>query len=340
MNDRAEGTLPAGSPRPGRWALLGEAVAGWWSAAGEGWNRFWFLPADPATLAVIRILAGALLFYTHLVWTFDLAGFVAPSGRLSVEFGRLHHSSVWAWSYLDILDAPGVLWTVHLLGLVVFLLLTIGLFTRIVAPVAFLVTVAYAHRTAGTQFGLDQINGLLALYLAIGPSGALWSIDAWLADRDAGRTLSVSEQVLANVALRLMQVHMCVIYFFAGAGKLLGDTWWNGEAFWGAIANHEYQTLDVTWLAFHPWAISLATHTIVLWEISYPALVWPRLTRPLVLFLALPLHLGIGLCLGMMEFGLAMLFGNLAFVPPELWRQLLAAPSPDPEPDAASTRSE
>ncbi len=41
----------------------------------SGWNRFWFSPADPATLGLVRILAGAMLFYTHLVWTLDLAGF-------------------------------------------------------------------------------------------------------------------------------------------------------------------------------------------------------------------------------------------------------------------------
>ena len=43
--------------------------------AGEivaGWNRFWFTPADPATLGAIRIFAGAMLFYTHLVWSLDL----------------------------------------------------------------------------------------------------------------------------------------------------------------------------------------------------------------------------------------------------------------------------
>ena len=41
----------------------------------QGWNRFWFTPADPATICLIRILAGAMLCYTHAVWTLDLAAF-------------------------------------------------------------------------------------------------------------------------------------------------------------------------------------------------------------------------------------------------------------------------
>ena len=40
-----------------------------------GWNRFWFNPVDPATLSLIRILAGLMLLYTHLVWSLDLEAF-------------------------------------------------------------------------------------------------------------------------------------------------------------------------------------------------------------------------------------------------------------------------
>ena len=50
-----------------------------------GWNRFWFQPADPATLGLIRILAGAMLLYTHLVWSLDLASVLWSDGWLSPE---------------------------------------------------------------------------------------------------------------------------------------------------------------------------------------------------------------------------------------------------------------
>ena len=38
------------------------------------------------------------------------------------------------------------------------------------------------------------------------------------------------------------------------------------------------------------------------------------------LLLAVPLHLGIAICMGMMTFGLVMLIANLAFVPPRFVR--------------------
>ena len=97
---------------------------------------------------------------------------------------------------------------------------------------------------------------------------------------------------------------MCVVYLFAGVGKLQGDTWFTGEAIWGALSSYEYQTLDMTWLADHMWLVGLLTLLTLAWEIGYPALVWPKLTRPIVLLIAIPMHFGIGICMGMMTFGL------------------------------------
>jgi hypothetical protein len=65
------------------------------------------------------------------------------------------------------------------------------------------------------------------------------------------------------------------------------------------------------------------THVTVYWELSYWALVWPRLTRPIVLAMAIPLHMGIAVCLGMSTFGLIMLVGNMAFVPAWFVREWL-----------------
>lgn len=301
------------------------------TASVEGWNRFWFTPADPATLGLVRLLAGSMMFYTHLVWTLDLEGFFGADARLSPAFVQAFHSSPWAWSHLYFIESPALLWTVHILALVALAMFAVGLFTRITSVLAFLIVVAYAHRAAGALFGLDQINGLLALYLMIGPSGAAYSVDAWLKRKrhpssDISHPSSAKRHptyTSANIAIRLIQVHMCIVYLFAGFGKLLGDSWWSGTAMWGALGNYEYQSLDMTWLAAWPLVINFLSHLTIVWECSYAVFVWPRLTRPIVLALAVPLHLGIAICMGMITFGLVMLIGNLAFVSPQLVRAVL-----------------
>ena len=288
-----------------------------------GWNRFWFAPADPATLGLIRILAGSMLFYTHLIWSLDLKAFFGPRGWLSpAAMGQLP-GRIGAWSYFDWIHSPAGLWAAHLAALAVFLLLTVGLFSRVMAALAFLITVSYANRVAPMAlFGLDDINALLAMYLMVGPCGAAYSLDRLR--RGAGQGgAPVRPSTSANLAIRLIQVHMCIVYFFSATGKLMGGSWWGGQAVWLSIGNLEYQSLDLTWLADHPLVINALTHLTVLWELSYAVLVWPRLTRPLVIAMAVCVHLGIAVALGMPTFGLVMLIGNAAFLSPALVRKLL-----------------
>ncbi|MEX2141554.1 MAG: HTTM domain-containing protein [Pirellulales bacterium] len=307
--------------------LIGDYFRELSRSAVTGWNRFWFTPQDPATLGLIRILAGAMLFYTHLVWSLDLAGFFGSSGWLAPEALTTAYGDARAlfWSHWHWIDSPVAMWVAHLAALVIFALFTVGLFTRVVSILAWLLTVSYAHRVMpAALFGLDDINVMLAMYLMIGPSGAAYSLDGWLAQRKgrAGQGGTASS-VSVKVAIRLMQIHLCIIYLFSGLGKAMGETWWDGSAMWLAVANYEYQSIDLTWLADWPAILSLFAHVTVAWELSYPALVWPRLTRPLVVAMSVPIHLGIALFLGMMTFGLVMIIANLAFVSPGVVRTVL-----------------
>lgn len=288
----------------------------------DGWNRFWFTPTDPATLGLIRILAGTMVFYTHLVWSIDLQGFFGEQGRLSPTFVNLiHQGKDSAWSYLHLVDhSPGLLWAAHIIALVILLMFTVGLFTRTTGVLAFIICISYVNRVPGSLFGLDQINTLLITYLMLGGAGKAYSLDRWIARRQGKKVLEIDKNINANISIRLIQIHMCIMYLFAGLGKLQGDTWWDGTATWMGFANTEYRSFDVTWLAAYPLVINLMTQVSLAWEIGYAALVWPRWTRPIMIAMAVPLHLGIAVCMGMITFGLAMIFGNVAFVSPGLVR--------------------
>ncbi|QDU94637.1 HTTM domain-containing protein [Lignipirellula cremea] len=292
-------------------------VGGQLQAALRGWDRFWFTPSQPHTLALIRILGGAMLLYTHLVWSLDLMAFLGPNSWIPTELSQEMASNGYAWSHLWYVDSPGLLWTLHLAALVVFVMLTLGLFTRFSSIAAAVVTISYCHRLQGSLFGLDQINAMLALYLAVGDCGGVWSLDRWLAQR-RGVALPTQARASTNIAIRLIQVHMCVIYLFGGLAKAKGELWWDGSALWFSAANYEYQSLDLTWIGHYPLLIAFLSHVTVFWETFYCVLIWPRATRPYCMAMAVMVHGGIAMFLGMITFGLVMLIGNLAFVPPEL----------------------
>jgi hypothetical protein len=291
---------------------------GYVSETWQAWNKFWFQSVDPATLCLLRLLAGTLIFYTHLVWSLDLQAFLGPEGWLPVEYVRQVQGNQWSVQSIFFYIKPvWLLWTVHIIALLVFFCFMIGLFSRTMAVLAFLFAVSYAHRVSpGAFFGLDKANCMLALYIMLGPCGARYSIDSLRRSR-RGITTPVAPSTAANLAIRLLQVHLCIIYFFTGMAKVIGETWPAGTAVWWAVAIPEYRSIDMTWLANWPVLVALATHATVFWELSYWALVWNRFTRPLVLWMAFFVHGGIALVMGMITFGVGMIIANLAFLRPQ-----------------------
>ncbi|MCA9031065.1 MAG: HTTM domain-containing protein [Planctomycetaceae bacterium] len=297
-----------------------------WSAI-CAWDEFWFKPMAPTTLGVIRILSGLMLLYTHAVWGLGLDAFFGANGwqdPLLIRSQAVSGSTgISFWWYVQ----PEYYQLVHWCCMVLLLMFTIGMLTRVTACAAFIITVSYATRALNANFGLDQINGFLTLYLALAPCGDALSFDAWWARRQARRKgLPVIEPIpraSTRLATRLIQVHLCLLYFFAGVSKLKGEAWWNGDAVWMAVANREYQSQDLTWLAWHPWVSHLLTHMTVLWEMTFFIAVWNRAWRPLVLAIGIGVHLGIGSCLGLWTFGLIMLVPYLSFISPETMYSVL-----------------
>jgi hypothetical protein len=282
----------------------------WLNSLRKAWDTFWFTPRNGQTLGLIRLLAGLIVFWTHLVWTPLLHRFLGANGMLPTSYRSDFFDSPFAWSHFDWIGSPSLLLVVHVAVLIVMLLFALGFWTRLTGIVTAFFVISYANRATGALFGLDQIAAFLTLYLAFSHCGDSFS----LAQRFGVSGKPKGTSIRNNVAIRLMQIHLCIVYLFAGLGKCQGETWWNGEAIWGAVASFEYQTLDMTWLANHMWLVSIITLVTLVFEVGYVALIWPKLTRPIMLLLAIPLHLGIGLCMGMLEFGLIMLVANLAFV--------------------------
>ena len=288
----------------------------------EAWHRFWFEPADAFMLGIIRLLGGWMLFYNLAVWMLDLEAFFGDNGLQPLSAVKTLYVnrpifSFWLWT------GDQYLWPMHIACLVISAMFCLGFATRVTSILSFLITISYSQRVPIANFGFDQILGMLCLYLSVGPSGAAVSMDSlirrwWLGRK--GLVAAPRKFASARVAMRLIQLHLCAIYFWAGFAKLKGPSWWTGEALWRVIANEEYQTMDLTWMAWVPWLPFLIAHVTIAWEIFFIVLVWNPKFRPLMLFIGVLMHVGIGAFLGMWTFGLIMAFAYLAFSDPDLWR--------------------
>lgn len=299
----------------------------------RSWDQFWFTPKLPHTLAVIRIGCGALMVYVHLIWAIFATDFMGNSAWIdNATIRELHNpgsNAQWAWSWLWYIDSPFLLRLHELLAMLFSGAMMLGFLTRVTTPLAWLFTLMTCHRLTGALFGLDQVLIMLSMYLMLAPCGSVYSIDAvllkrgwqlnWLPTGEPNRA-----SLLNNVATRLIQLHLCVIYIFGGLSKMRGEMWFDGSAMWYTLVNYEYQSLDMTWIGKSPFIIASLTAVTIFWETFYCALVWPRLTRPIALALAFFVHSGIAVVLGMVTFGTSMILANLAFFEPEFTQRLIA----------------
>ncbi len=324
------------------------------------WQRFWFTPQSPLPLSLMRWFIGGMLLYTHLIWSFDLTAFFADERSWQpgflIDALQVDQSPISFWWYVS----ADWVWLAHGLALVILALFWIGFATPITSWLTFFIVISYANRAPLAMYGLDQINALSALYLAVSDSGARLSADArirrWFASRRQRPTAQgaapvgwtggeigitrrmrllawvpfwrrspdvASQPTIANgVATRLFQVHLCFIYLWSGLGKLQGETWWDGEAMWLIAASLDYQSNDLTWIAWFPWLYQAITVGTWVWEVFFPVLVWHPRLRGGMLAIGLLMHLGIGLFMGMWTFGLAMIFLYGAFVPPPVLQRI------------------
>lgn len=304
-------------------------------SAVAGWNRFFFSPADPTPLGLIRVLLGLLLLWNYGVLGLDLQAFLGSNGWADPEAVRF---------FMQRSDPPSSAWSLwlgvpdHLLipayvgVLVVLVLFTVGLGSPVVAVLTWAIVASTTRRSPVIVFGFDQIASTLALYLAVtGASGQAVSLDRYIGRwrraraelarrRKGGLALegavedgTPSPTISANLSLRLIQLHLCLMYGMAGLAKLQSPNWWDGSAFALLLGYAEFRPVDLTWLAAYPYVLMALTHAAIFLEIGYPALVWVRPLRPLVVGLTIGLHLGIMLMMGLYEFAAGMIIANLSF---------------------------
>lgn len=294
---------------------------------GSSWNRFWFTPADPLPLAALRIATGLLGLYLLGSHTADLVRWLGPHGLLPASVVQELASGgnsqvVWRWSYFQYTDVPLVLWILHGLGLAVLAAMTVGIFTRLSTALSLVVVLSYVHRAPMITGQMEPVLTMLLCYLCLGPAGRRLSLDRLLfGGKEAAAPGSSDASWGANVALRLVQVHLSGFYLMMGLSKLGGATWWDGTAVWMLVAQTDSRLFDgLDSLHKFEFLVNFLTHAIVLFEISFGVFIWNRLARPLLLLVAIPMWIMVAVLSANLALGAAMLVANLAFVPADFWR--------------------
>ena len=296
--------------------------------AGGAWNDFWFDRLDPASMGVLRIFVGLAALWFLLSYSTDLIAWFGPEGVLPPESVRqLSRADVefhFRLSHLNYVTSPAGIWICHLAALTAALAFTVGIFTRFTSVLTLAAVLSYVHRAPILIGQFEPVLTMSLFYLCIAPAGAFLSLDRFVFRRKADQPADGAPEgsLAANIATKLMQIHVAAIYVMMGLMKLGGECWWTGEAVGWLIYRPETSLIDLSFL--HLYAVNAWTHAIVLFELSFPLLVWVRPLRPIVLAVAVVMWTLLAVLTGLVSFCAMMIVVNLVFVPPEFWRSVRA----------------
>src|SRR6185369_10115079 len=123
------------------------------------------------------------------------------------------------------------LWVVYWLGLAILIAFTVGLFARVTSVLALIVVLSMIWRAPILAGPTEDMLSVLLFYVCLGPSGAYLSVDHWLRakkqatqERLQGVSFDHVERSWgANIAIRLIQIHVTAIYLMMVVNQLRGD---------------------------------------------------------------------------------------------------------------------
>src|SRR5881227_877236 len=192
--------------------------------------------------------------------------------------------------------------------------LLVGLACRFSAVLAWFLHLCAAKSAGFLSYGVDNFMTIGLFYLMLSPLPDRYSLDWRL------RKSRPKNQQLLGFWRRVLQLHLCIIYFFSGLTKCLGSGWWDGSNIWRSLIRPPFNVIDPKILVQGKLIFPIAGIVICLLETGYPFFIWNNKTRGVWLICICGMHILIGLAMGMWLFSLVMIVLNVAAFGPELIR--------------------
>ena len=184
--------------------------------------------------------------------------------------------------------------------------LLLGLFCRPAAIIGWFLHLCAAESGALLAYGADNFMTTALFYLMLSPLPDRYSFDHWVV-----RAKPKNPQLL-GFWRRVLQVHLCFVYFIGGLAKCLGSGWWDGANLWRSLIRPPFNLISPDTLIRFKYALPALGISICLLEVGYPLFIWIKKTSRVWLICILAMHAAIGLMMGLYLFALIMIIMNLA----------------------------
>ena len=277
-------------------------------------DRFFFAPSNSKVLGFFRIAIAVCCIiqitsvYPDLLNIFGAYGFNRGE-VVEIMLSDFMPRISWLATALEPIGIGEIttIYGLFFFYLFVLVMLGLGLGTRAFALLALFIHLMFFGSGKVFMYGADYFTSSCLFYCLIMPVGRFWSIDNLIWKRPRGYSSG-----MVTFFVRLLQVHLCFVYFFGGFSKMLGTHWWNGLAIWRAVSVPGFYELDMTFLASFPWISLIVGWSVLILEFGYPILMSFRKTRLLCLLSIIGMHIGIAIVMGLHQFATIMIVLNVS----------------------------
>jgi len=257
------------------------------------WYDFFFKPVSPAPFCLFRIFFGLIVLVSFIDC---LPSATALFGSDGVTSQALVDSQQHGYRLgLFYLFSPS---TVCVLGTTILLILasvtlTFGWHTRLSAFIVWFLLLSFRNRNPYVWNCGDDLIQIVSLLILLGPSGMMYSVDAWRKSKrtdNAGQAENKVESQCPPWAQRLVQIQLCVVYavsFFCKSGR----TWHDGTAVYYAMHIRFFTHYFPPYLFNHLWTCQAISWLTLVVEFSLFTLIWIKQFRFFVLAVGVCMHL-------------------------------------------------
>jgi predicted DCC family thiol-disulfide oxidoreductase YuxK len=288
----------------------------------RAWNRFFFEPESPVSIATYRIVFGVLVLATQLLLYPDVMHWFGVHAAISFQTApAVGGGGFTLFRWLPQSDAA--VWSIYWLTCLSAATLACGFLTRLSAVVVFVTLTTLQQRNPLILNSGDTFLRIVSFFLMFSQAGAALSVDRLIAlarGREAG-----PPQPSAPWAKRLIQLQLAFLYLYAFVWKVAGPLWISGLAVYYTSRLTEFRRFPVPYLYDHIWTIRLWTWGTLVAELALGTLVWIKELRYWVLLAGVLLHLGIEYSMNIPMFGFTMIGAYVTFIEPADLQRVFAA---------------
>ena len=283
-------------------------------------RRFFYETEVPFGLALCRIcLPVVMMGMVFPRWSVcrELYSSDGATGQLSVGFG-----------YIDMLPefSGGVVAALYAVLMFSLVTMSIGWCSRVSSLIScVLLTYFSLLDCVSTMTKYTAIASHLLFLLSLSECGAIWSVDAWLANRKRNLDPTRPRFAYPRSAAwprRLIQFHIAFVYFGAAMTKIHTPSFFTGDQlqYW-MLTQLNYQHPLGEFLSGYPVLLVAFGYVTAVWEITFVFCAWKSSWRSVVLPIGILFHFMTTLTLGLLLFPMVCYCAYFAFIDDEDMQQ-------------------